>query len=207
RALVQSKCHARSSWPTLRTTAPAAPRICHPGVRNGRCRSPPTSANKRRIPVPQGCSKTGRVLRIRTVSLPVRCLTCQNPAPCGRACSCLRFRPCKPGSKGGHSAAVPEGVCALVRERVNQKWPSVAALLNKEYCSMAKDDQTEMKGTGLATLPNTMFRVKLENGHVVTAHISGRMRKNYIRILTGDKVKVEMTPYDLTKGRITYRMK
>ena len=64
-----------------------------------------------------------------------------------------------------------------------------------------------MEGTVLETLPNTMFRVKLENGHVVTAHISGRMRKNYIRSLTGDKVKVEMTPYDLTKGRITYRMK
>ena len=71
--------------------------------------------------------------------------------------------------------------------------------------SMAKDDQIEMEGTVLDTLPNTMFRVQLENGHVVTAHISGRMRKNYIRILTGDKVKIEMTPYDLTKGRITYR--
>ena len=55
------------------------------------------------------------------------------------------------------------------------------------------------------TLPNTTFRVKLKNGHVVTAHISGKMRKNYIRILTGDRVKVEMTPYDLSKGRITYR--
>jgi translation initiation factor IF-1 len=72
---------------------------------------------------------------------------------------------------------------------------------------MSKDDSIEMEGSVLETLPNTMFRVKLENGHVVTAHISGRMRKNYIRILTGDKVKVEMTPYDLTKGRITYRMK
>ncbi len=72
---------------------------------------------------------------------------------------------------------------------------------------MSKDDSIEMEGAVLETLPNTMFRVKLENGHVVTAHISGRMRKNYIRILTGDRVKVEMTPYDLTKGRITYRMK
>ena len=70
---------------------------------------------------------------------------------------------------------------------------------------MAKDDQIEMEGTVLDTLPNTMFRVKLENGHVVTAHISGRMRKNYIRILTGDQVTVEMTPYDLSKGRIIYR--
>ena len=72
---------------------------------------------------------------------------------------------------------------------------------------IAKDDAIEFEGTISETLPNTMFRVKLENGHEIIAHISGRMRKNYIRILTGDKVKVEMTPYDLTKGRITYRMK
>ena len=72
---------------------------------------------------------------------------------------------------------------------------------------MPKEEQIEMDGTVVDTLPNTMFRVKLENGHVITAHISGRMRKNYIRILTGDKVKVEMTPYDLSKGRITYRAK
>jgi translation initiation factor IF-1 len=70
---------------------------------------------------------------------------------------------------------------------------------------MAKDDVIEFEGTISETLPNTMFRVKLENGHEIIAHISGRMRKNYIRILTGDRVKVEMTPYDLTKGRITYR--
>ena len=70
---------------------------------------------------------------------------------------------------------------------------------------MAKEDQIEMEGTIIETLPNTMFRVQLDNGHVVIAHISGKMRKNYIRILTGDKVTIEMTPYDLTKGRITYR--
>ena len=70
---------------------------------------------------------------------------------------------------------------------------------------MAKEDAIQMEGEVIETLPNTTFRVKLENGHVVTAHISGRMRKNYIRILTGDKVTVELTPYDLTKGRITYR--
>ena len=70
---------------------------------------------------------------------------------------------------------------------------------------MAKEDYIEMEGIVQETLPNTTFRVELDNGHVVNAHISGRMRKNYIRILTGDKVKVEMTPYDLTKGRITYR--
>lgn len=72
---------------------------------------------------------------------------------------------------------------------------------------MAKEDHIEMSGTVIDTLPNTMFRVELETGHIVTAHISGRMRKNYIRILTGDKVKVELTPYDLTKGRIIFREK
>jgi translation initiation factor IF-1 len=72
---------------------------------------------------------------------------------------------------------------------------------------MAKEDHIEMAGTVVDTLPNTMFRVELENGHVITAHISGRMRKNYIRILTGDKVKIELTPYDLTKGRIIFRDK
>ncbi len=72
---------------------------------------------------------------------------------------------------------------------------------------MAKEDQIEMEGKVIETLPNTMFRVELENGHVVIAHISGKMRKHYIRILTGDRVRVEMTPYDLSKGRITFRMR
>ena len=70
---------------------------------------------------------------------------------------------------------------------------------------MAKEDVLEMDGEVVDTLPNTTFRVRLENGHIVTAHISGKMRKHYIRILTGDKVKVELTPYDLTKGRMTFR--
>ena len=70
---------------------------------------------------------------------------------------------------------------------------------------MSKEEAIEMQGTVLETLPNTMFRVELENGHVVSAHISGKMRKNYIRILTGDKVTVQLTPYDLTKGRIVFR--
>ncbi|MFO1365894.1 MAG: translation initiation factor IF-1 [Moraxella osloensis] len=68
-----------------------------------------------------------------------------------------------------------------------------------------KDDVIEFEGEVVDTLPNTLFKVRLENGHEIIAHISGKMRKNYIRILTGDKVKVEMTPYDLSKGRITYR--
>ena len=70
---------------------------------------------------------------------------------------------------------------------------------------MAKEDHIEMEGTVIETLPNTMFRVQLENDHIVTAHISGKMRKHYIRILTGDKVTVQLTPYDLSKGRISFR--
>ena len=70
---------------------------------------------------------------------------------------------------------------------------------------MAKQDAIEMEGVVVESLPNTVFKVKLENDHIITAHISGRMRKNYIRILPGDKVTVELTPYDLNRGRITYR--
>ena len=72
---------------------------------------------------------------------------------------------------------------------------------------MSKEENIEMIGTVVETLPNTTFRVELENDHMINAHISGRMRKHYIRILTGDKVKVEMTPYDLSKGRIIFREK
>ncbi len=72
---------------------------------------------------------------------------------------------------------------------------------------MAKEEAIVVEGTVLEPLPNAMFRVELENGHVVTAHISGKMRKHYIRIMTGDAVTVELTPYDLEKGRIVYRAK
>ena len=72
---------------------------------------------------------------------------------------------------------------------------------------MAKEDVIEVEGTVLEALPNAMFQVELDNGHKILAHISGKIRKNFIRILPGDKVKVEMTPYDLTKGRITFRLK
>ena len=72
---------------------------------------------------------------------------------------------------------------------------------------MAKEDLIEFSGTVTEVLPNAMFRVKLENEHEILAHTSGRMRKNRIRGLTGDKVTVEMTPYDLARGRITYRFK
>ena len=70
---------------------------------------------------------------------------------------------------------------------------------------MAKEEKIELEGKVIESLPNTMFKVKLENDHVILAHISGKIRKNYIKILPGDKVKVEMSTYDLTKGRITFR--
>lgn len=72
---------------------------------------------------------------------------------------------------------------------------------------MAKEDAIEVEAKVSETLPNAMFRVELENGHLVLAHISGKMRKHFIRILPGDRVKVELSPYDLTRGRITYRLK
>ncbi len=73
--------------------------------------------------------------------------------------------------------------------------------------NVAKDDVIEIEGKVLETLPNASFKVELENGHEILAHVSGKIRMNYIRILPGDKVTVEMSPYDLTRGRITYRFK
>ena len=72
---------------------------------------------------------------------------------------------------------------------------------------MAKEDVIEVEGTVVEALPNTNFKVELENGHLILAHISGKLRMNYIKILPGDKVKVELSPYDLTRGRITWRAK
>lgn len=72
---------------------------------------------------------------------------------------------------------------------------------------MAKDDAIELEGTVLEALPNTMFQVELQGGHKILAHISGKLRMNFIRILPGDKVTVEVSPYDLTRGRITWRAK
>jgi translation initiation factor IF-1 len=76
-----------------------------------------------------------------------------------------------------------------------------------QRASMAKEELLEFPGVVVELLPNATFRVKLENGHEIVAHTAGKMRKNRIRVLAGDKVQVEMTPYDLTKGRITYRFK
>ncbi len=72
---------------------------------------------------------------------------------------------------------------------------------------MSKEDAIEVEGTVIEPLPNAMFRVELDNGHKILAHVSGKIRMNYIRILAGDKVKVELSPYDLSRGRITYRYK
>ena len=72
---------------------------------------------------------------------------------------------------------------------------------------MAKDDVIEVEAVVIETLPNAMFKVKLSNGHIITAHISGKLRQHYIKIIIGDTVKLEMSPYDLTKGRITWRSK
>ena len=72
---------------------------------------------------------------------------------------------------------------------------------------MPKEDAIELEGKVLESLPNAMFRVELDNGHMVLAHISGKMRMHYIRILAGDRVKVELSPYDLSRGRITFRVK
>ena len=88
---------------------------------------------------------------------------------------------------------------AILRAAVEQTGPG-----GRPY-RVAKEEHIEMEGTVLENLPNTQFRVELENGHIVTAHISGKMRKHYIRILRGDTVTVQLTPYDLSKGRITYR--
>lgn len=78
---------------------------------------------------------------------------------------------------------------------------------SKEDKNLSKEDVIEVEGTVVETLPNTNFKVELENGHQVLAHISGKLRMNYIKILPGDKVKLELSPYDLTKGRITWRAK
>ena len=72
---------------------------------------------------------------------------------------------------------------------------------------MAKEERIEFEGTVIEALPNAMFRVEIENGHRILAYVSGKMRTHFIRILPGDKVKVELSPYDLTRGRITYRLK
>ena len=99
------------------------------------------------------------------------------------------------GLSVGHSAPTRPSACRCIRASRRTTLPK------------PKEDAIVLEGTVIEPLPNAMFRVELENGHKVLAHISGKMRMHYIRILPGDRVQVELTPYDLTRGRITYRYK
>ncbi len=96
---------------------------------------------------------------------------------------------------------------SLCRAGYREKFLQLLFVKFSKGIVLAKEDAIVMEGTIVESLPNAMFRVELENGHVVLGHISGKMRRHYIRILPGDKVQVELTPYDLTRGRITYRYK
>ena len=107
------------------------------------------------------------------------------------------------GADGGSIALRPE-VTSRVRRRLRA---TVATVRKRPTLPKPKDDAIVLEGTILESLPNAMFRVELENSHKVLAHISGKMRMHYIRILPGDRVQVELTPYDLSRGRITYRYK
>jgi translation initiation factor IF-1 len=91
--------------------------------------------------------------------------------------------------------------------RSNEATPAAALSRGRGTTEMTTEDAIEVEGTVVEPLPNAMFRVELDNGHRVLAHVSGKMRMNFIRILPGDRVKVELSPYDLTRGRITYRFK
>ncbi len=97
----------------------------------------------------------------------------------------------------------------LIKDEAKQRasFPNRENSWQKEGLFLPKDDVIEFEGTVVEALPNANFKVKLPNGHIVTAHISGKLRMNYIRIIEGDTVKLEMSPYDLTKGRITWRSK
>ncbi len=109
--------------------------------------------------------------------------------------------PSRPGASRGFGAATHRRPCGLLLRRAGPWEPEERHLPN------ANDDAIVLDGTVVEPLPNAMFRVELENGHKVLAHSSGRMRMHRIRILPGDKVQVEITPYDLSRGRITYRYK
>lgn len=124
-----------------------------------------------------------------------------------------RFRPLEPvGDAGSIAVRLSSRCCACPTSDIpcptcGATQQTIFARLKEAVLPKPKDDAILLEGTILESLPNAMFRVELENGHKVLAHISGKMRMNYIRILPGDKVQVELTPYDLTRGRITYRYK
>jgi translation initiation factor IF-1 len=119
-----------------------------------------------------------------------------------RFCSRTRLEGFAFGFAGGSIAPRPFRLCAHV-EQAGHPVPAV----EEPVLPKPKEDAIVLEGTIVESLPNAMFRVELENSHKVLAHISGKMRMHYIRILPGDKVQVELTPYDLTRGRITYRYK
>lgn len=133
----------------------------------------------------------------RARAAPIRCLIEESaPSPKGFQVSCQNRPTGSPLQR-----FTPRRVWGIIRRQSLR--PST--IFTETALRVAKEEHIEMEGTVIETLPNTMFRVRLDNGHVVTAHISGKMRKHYIRILTGDRVTVQLTPYDLTKGRIVYR--
>ena len=108
------------------------------------------------------------------------------------------------GAHGGAPVGFLFGPLGLVRFAAQRSYPSQS---EDRALAKPKEDAIVLEGTVIEPLPNAMFRVELENGHKVLAHISGKMRMHYIRILPGDRVQVELTPYDLSRGRITYRYK
>ena len=106
------------------------------------------------------------------------------------------------------TASLPQtGTFDTLRVRVSVHAGPAQRMRKGSTQPVAKRDAIEVEGTVIEPLPNTMFAVELENGHRVLAHISGKLRMNFIRILPGDRVRVELSPYDLTRGRITYRLK
>ena len=116
-----------------------------------------------------------------------------------RTCSCT-----SPGIEGDGFKTLAENAKVEYDEEAGDKGPKA---VNVRKMLMAKEEKIEMEGEILEALPNTMFKVKLDNDHEVLGHISGKMRRHYIRILPGDRVKIELSPYDLDRGRITYRYK
>jgi translation initiation factor IF-1 len=116
---------------------------------------------------------------------------------------------CVPVASGAFArGSLSIGCCAAITFLFARSALRARAIeLNLSGTFMAKEELLEMRGTVVELLPNAMFRVKLENDHEILGHTAGKMRKNRIRVLTGDDVLVELTPYDLTKGRITYRFK
>jgi translation initiation factor IF-1 len=115
--------------------------------------------------------------------------------------------PAPPESQGFRAAWAADSITLRLSDGVTHRIGQQQSCVEESALPKNKEDAIVLEGTIIESLPNAMFRVELANGHTVLAHISGKMRMNYIRILPGDKVQVELTPYDLSRGRITYRHK